>query len=83
MWGWAMDGLSLTAGPHDFVHTLPGLPLRPGVYHWEVSLYADGKLLDDWYAVPDLVIGTEPQSHPQHEWSGILNLGSEFRARPT
>ncbi len=81
VWAWAAGGLNLPAGLHEFVHALPGLPLRPGVYHWQVSLYADRGLLDNWYAVPDLIIGTEPQAHPQDEWAGILNLASDFSVR--
>ena len=78
LWSWATDRLELPAGAHEFVHTLPTLPLRPTIYHWQVSLSADGELLDDWYAVPDMIVATESHSDPRDEGAGILNLPTEF-----
>lgn len=74
MWAWAATNVQLAVGLHELVYTLPTLPLRPGVYHWQVSLYEDGALLDHWYCVPDLIIATEPQTHPSDEWVGVLNV---------
>ena len=82
IWATAVDRLRLPAGDHELIHGLPGLPLRPGVYRWQVSLYADRELLDNWYAVPDFIIATETHGHPRDEWAGILNLPAEFRVRP-
>ncbi len=79
MWGWAAYGLSLEPGLHQFVYALPSLPLKPGAYSWHVSLSHDGSLLDEWNCVPDLVIATDPVTHPRDEWSGILNLPCRFR----
>jgi homopolymeric O-antigen transport system ATP-binding protein len=78
IWGWAADNLNLQPGSHEFVYSLPGLPLRPGIYSWHVTLFDQERLIDSWYCVPDLIVATEPLSHPRDEWSGILNLPCGF-----
>jgi len=82
MWAWAASKLRLEEGIHELVFTLPGLPLRPGVYHWQVSLYEDGGLLDNWMCIPELIIATEPNTHPSDEWNGILNVPCDFQIKP-
>jgi lipopolysaccharide transport system ATP-binding protein len=79
MWAWATDKLHLTVGISEFVYEIPGVPLRPGIYHWQVSLYEDGRLLDNWYCLPELVIATKPEGHRLDQWNGILNLPCEFK----
>ena len=79
IWAWAAGNLRMEAGMHELVHALPGLPLRPGVYHWQVSLYEDGGLLDNWFCIPELIIATEPQTHPSDEWNGVLNVPCDFK----
>jgi hypothetical protein len=82
IWAWAAENLQMKTGVNYFIYRLPGLPLRPGVYHWQVSLYESGALLDNWHCVPELIIATEPLGHPRDEWSGILNLLCDFRIKP-
>ncbi len=79
MWAWATYNLDVKSGTHEFEYTLQGLPLRPGVYSWHVSLYNDGHLMDEWHCVPELIIATEPLTHPQDEWSGVLNIPCVFQ----
>ena len=79
IWAWAVYNLYLEPGVTEFVYTLPSLPLRPGVYHFHVSLYDDAILLDEWNCVPELVVATEPLTHPKDEWSGILNIPCQFK----
>ncbi len=79
MWAWAAQNVQMEIGLHELVYTLPSLPLRPGVYRWQVSIYEDGALLDNWYGIPEFVIAAEPQGHPNDEWSGILNLPCDFK----
>ena len=79
MWAWATDNLHLSTGIIEFVYELPGLPLRPGLYHWQASLYEEGKLLDNWYCLPELVIASKPEGHRLDEWNGILNLPCKFK----
>ncbi len=79
IWGWATYNLTLDPGIVEFVYRLPGLPIRPGVYHFHVSLYDDTTLIDEWSCVPELIIATDPLTHPRDEWSGILNIPCDFR----
>lgn len=78
MWGWAAYNLRLEPGIHEFCYTLPALPLRPGVYHWLVSLWEGEELLDLWHCIPELIIATEPLTHPRDEWTGVLNVPCDF-----
>jgi ABC-type polysaccharide/polyol phosphate transport system ATPase subunit len=78
IYGWAKDDIYLEPGLHWFTYTFPMIPLRPGVYAWVVSLYQDGELLDAWDCLPELNIATRIYQHPKDEWSGILNVPSEF-----
>ena len=81
MWARAAQNLSLAPGVHIFSHAFPSLPLRPGAYQWQVSLWDNGEMVDLWDAVPDMTIATEIQQHYMDEWNGILNLPSEFSFR--
>jgi hypothetical protein len=78
MWARAERNLCLVPGVHIFSHSLPSLPLRPGAYQWQVSLWESGEMLDQWDAVPDMTLATESNQHYMDEWNGHLNLPSEF-----
>jgi lipopolysaccharide transport system ATP-binding protein len=78
VWGTAVSNLELLPGTHTFVHELPSLPLRPGPYTWRVSLFDEHGLLDDWQCVPEMLVATEPVTHPSDEWAGLLNIPEEF-----
>ncbi len=49
MWAWAAENLRAGEGTHELAYSLPCLPLRPGAYRWQVSLYDDRALLDNWF----------------------------------
>ena len=78
MWARAAQNLTLDAGVHVFSHTFPSLPLRPGAYQWQASLWDNDEMLDLWDCVPEMSIATEIHQHYMDEWNGILNLPSEF-----
>jgi lipopolysaccharide transport system ATP-binding protein len=78
MWCHMAPRLELEPGARTFLIDLPGLPLRPGVYYWRASLHDEHGLVDYWHAVPELVIGTEPVTHPDDRYQGVLNLPWEF-----
>jgi hypothetical protein len=80
MWARAANHLQLPSGMHEFYYDFPTLPLRPGLYNWEVSLYEGGKEIDGWACVPDMAIATEIHQHPDDTWNGILNLPCQFSA---
>ena len=81
MWGQAVDGLDLSQGTHILSHYFPSIPLKPGVYQWQVTLWEDGRMLDMWDAVPEMNITTEDHQHFQDQWSGVLNMPTKFEHR--
>src|SRR5579862_7583274 len=81
IWSKVPAKLTLESGAHSFYHTFPILPLRPGLYTWAVTLYDDGKLIDDWSCEPEMIVVTENYQTPFEEWMGILNVPSDFEAR--
>jgi lipopolysaccharide transport system ATP-binding protein len=74
MWASATDQVELQPGTHDFCYTFPTLPLRPGPYSWQVSLWENGQVVDHWDCAPDMIIATETYQHSRDEWNGILNV---------
>jgi lipopolysaccharide transport system ATP-binding protein len=78
IWGTGFDGLELEKGIHHFYYELPTLPLRPGAYHWRVTLHDDHGLIDDWDCLPELVVATKPVTHRMDDWAGILNIPCVF-----
>jgi lipopolysaccharide transport system ATP-binding protein len=78
MWARAAQNLTLDASVHVFSYTFPSLPLRPGAYQWQVSLWDNGEMLDLWDCVPEMTIATEIHQHYLDEWNGILNLPAVF-----
>ena len=82
LWGNAVDGLSLEPGLHEICHTLPTLPLRPGVYSWRVALYDAGARIDDWEGVPQMHVVTVPITHYRDESAGFLNIPSKLEILP-
>ena len=57
LWGTALNMSSLRPGNLEFVYQLPSLPLKPGPYRWQVSLFDENGLLDLWDCSPDLLVG--------------------------
>jgi lipopolysaccharide transport system ATP-binding protein len=78
IWSTAVSKLELRNGVHALRFTLPSLPLRPGVYHWDVSIWEDGLCFDRWACVPEMIVGTRPVTHPNEDWQGLLNIPWEF-----
>jgi lipopolysaccharide transport system ATP-binding protein len=81
LWGWAANELSLGAGVHDFVYQFPMLPLKPGIYAWMVSFWDRQELIDVADLAPEFHVVTPSFQHQLDEWSGLLNLPSEFTVR--
>jgi lipopolysaccharide transport system ATP-binding protein len=79
IWAWGKTGVDLPQGEHSFRYTFPMLPLRPGPYTWKVSLNSeDGAVIDYVECIPEMIVALDPLTHPRDEWSGILNIPSEF-----
>ncbi|MGA2237027.1 MAG: polysaccharide ABC transporter ATP-binding protein [Terriglobales bacterium] len=81
IWSKAPQKLALESGEYALDHTFPMLPLRPGLYTWAVTLYDDGKLVDGWNCEPEMNVVTESYQTPFDEWTGILNIPSNFEAK--
>ena len=79
LWGTAFNQFNIEPGLHELFYILQDLPLRPGVYYWKVLIYDEEGLLDNWFCVPEMIIGTEPLTHFLDSWQGILNIPCEFR----
>jgi ABC-type polysaccharide/polyol phosphate transport system ATPase subunit len=78
--GWGFDDLEIPGGVQELVLRIPSLPLRPGVYALQCSLFnrgnnlTGGQLVEEWHANPPLVVDTQPLAHPQDRWAGLLNV---------
>jgi lipopolysaccharide transport system ATP-binding protein len=79
---WAFYDLDLAAGDHVFSYAIDELPLVPGAYQWHVSLLDEDGMLDEWYGVPELVIGTELFAHPNDQYRGVLNVPCTLDVSP-
>ncbi len=77
MWARA-EKVALGSGTHVLSFSFPTLPLRPGAYQWQVSLWDNDEMLDLWDCVPEMSIATEIHQHYMDEWNGILNLPAAF-----
>jgi ABC-type polysaccharide/polyol phosphate transport system ATPase subunit len=78
IWARATDDLKLDVGQHELRHIFPMLPLRPGPYFWQVSLYDQKEEVDVWDCTPEMIVATENHQHPSDEWNGILNMPARF-----
>jgi hypothetical protein len=73
--------LNLDAGTHDFIYDFPLLPLKPGIYTWMVSFWDREELIDMGDLAPEFHVVMQSFQHPRDEWTGLLNLPSEFTVR--
>ena len=80
IWARAANHLELPAGIHEFYYEFPTMPVRPGQYQWEVSLFNGGKQVDVWSCLPEMTVATEIHQHPDDNWNGVLNLPCRFSA---
>jgi ABC-type polysaccharide/polyol phosphate transport system ATPase subunit len=78
MWAWAARHLQLQPGTHEFYYEFPTLPLRPGLFTWDLSLYDGVNQIDLWSCSPEMIVATEIHQHPDDCWNGVLNLPCQF-----
>jgi len=74
---WSLAGLKLFPGVYEILYHLPGLPVRPGVYQWFVTLWEAGKKVDAKNLYPELVVATQDHSGPK----GIINLPCDIHIK--
>jgi lipopolysaccharide transport system ATP-binding protein len=82
LWSRAAYDLNLGAGSHDFIYDFPLLPLKPGIYSWMVSFWDREELIDMGDLAPEFHVLIPSFQHERDEWTGLLNLPSEFAVRP-
>src|SRR5271154_1697378 len=83
--GWGFDNINIPAGNQEIVLRIPGLPLKPGGYSIACSIFnhgnnlTGGELLEQWNALPPLIVDTRPVAHPQDRWAGVLNIPAQIQ----
>jgi lipopolysaccharide transport system ATP-binding protein len=83
LWSWGAYELNLSAGTHDLMYDFPLLPLKPGIYTWMVSFWDREELIDVGDLAPEFHVVMQSFQHQRDEWTGLLNLPSEFTVRPS
>jgi homopolymeric O-antigen transport system ATP-binding protein len=78
MWAWATDNLDLSPGAHEFRYIFPMLPLRPGNYAWQVSLFDEHGLVDYWHCLPEMIAALPSYQHRLDMWTGWINVPCQF-----
>ena len=81
IWAAGPIKLQLEIGEHQLCHSFPMLPLRPGCYHWLVTLYDESDLVDSWHCRPEMVVAAENHQSAYDEWAGVLNIPNTFELR--
>jgi len=74
MWGTGTDNLDLDPGVYELTYVMSTLPLKPGPYRWHVSLFSNGRFINNLDCVPEMGIATEPLGHRRDEYAGVLNF---------
>jgi len=82
IWAYAFNDLNLEPGVHELRYNFPVLPVKPGIYTWQLSLYDDGALVDLWNAFPPLRVNTVLKTHHSDSWQGVLNPSFSMSVRP-
>jgi lipopolysaccharide transport system ATP-binding protein len=78
VWAFSADDISLEKGIVGISYEFPYLPIRPGPYSWQLSLWGDEGNVDMWDAFPELLIATENYQHARDEWNGFMNIPCQF-----
>jgi lipopolysaccharide transport system ATP-binding protein len=81
VWGTGEDGIELPSGQHELAFSLPSLPLKPGHYRWQVSIWEYSQMLDLWDCNPELLVATEPVTHWIDQFAGVMNIPAKFGTR--
>jgi lipopolysaccharide transport system ATP-binding protein len=81
LWAHAVDDISIGVGEHELTYSFESLPVRPGVYSWQLSLYEQGHLIDLWNALPPLRVHTKLLTHAADAWQGVLNIPFDLTFR--
>ena len=75
---WVKRGISLREGFYRMQFSFPSLPVRPGVYFWEVNIWDAATKIDSTLLHPELVVATQDLTLLGDESAGILNVPVDF-----
>lgn len=78
---WNKKALSLAPGNYQVNLKFPGLPVKPGIYYWYVSIWDGARKVDVTYCHPPLTVGVPSHSEVPQGWEGIINLPLEIDIR--
>jgi lipopolysaccharide transport system ATP-binding protein len=81
LWGWRKNDLYLEEGIHEFIYNLESLPVRPGSYTLNTSLFDEDGVVDIWFGVPEVIVATDHRACADDFWGGVLNIGCDFEVR--
>jgi lipopolysaccharide transport system ATP-binding protein len=81
MWATAVNRSKFDPGIYELIYILPNLPIRPGIYQWNVSVHDENGLTELWNCIPEMVVATKPLNHHLDIWQGILNIPYEFHIK--
>jgi hypothetical protein len=81
IWAFNVDDVSLEPGQAELSFKFPYLPVRPGAYSWQLTLWNDEGNVDTWDSVPEMLVATENFQHTRDEWNGVMNLPCNFSLR--
>jgi homopolymeric O-antigen transport system ATP-binding protein len=81
IWHGNFELSALERGTFEFLHRLPTLPIKPGVYRWKAGVYDGHQWTDAWWALPEMLVGTKPMTNTWDEFQGILNLPCDLEVR--
>jgi lipopolysaccharide transport system ATP-binding protein len=82
MWGAGTDNLELDPGTYEIAYRLDALPLKPGPYRWHVSIFNNGRFVNNLDCIPELSVQTPPLGHRRDEFAGVLNVPFTVDFRP-
>ena len=79
MWSIWHDGIDLPQGALKLQYRVPGIPLMPGAYQWQIRFQDGDHWTDWWWPQRPLLIETTPIPQHSEENSGILNVPWEYK----
>lgn len=78
---WSLRGLKFNPGTYEILYRLPGLPVRPGVYQWFISLWDSGKRVFTEHLYPELIVATQDYSGDYSGPKGVVNLPCDIHIK--
>jgi ABC-type polysaccharide/polyol phosphate transport system ATPase subunit len=75
--GWGEFGRTLNKGTHKMSCYFPYMPVRPGIYYWQLEIRDGRRAIERMVLHPEFVVATQDYSRLSEEFGGILNVPCE------